>query len=331
MAQVRIPPPIDRPLSKAYLRKFRGWSTAYPPGMSDPASLRVMHNCSITSDGALRIRPGLRSVFQAPADGEIVGTFEHFYIGQLGGLAPVKALLFAVRESDGSVGFRVARDNSGAGNYTVVNANTVFTIPGGDDLNYQRPGADMGPVTYVKYVQIDNKILALSDNDEPFRLFTVGAERTARVMRPIVRPNYTTADRLTLREPSPTWTNTAQVTVPDAETPAVNSLISSDSAKNVYSFGYFYTFNNMIGETAPSMISTVRVQRRWTVWEVDPSDDSKSADQIAAIIPQTVWDAAKAAGAVSWNLYYLTWSDQDAVPVEGVLLKTIEMEDKTYA
>ena len=87
------PPPIDRPLSKAYLRKFVGWSTAYPPGMSEPTSLRVMHNCSITQDGALRIRPGMRAVFDKPADGEIVGTFEHFYIGQGSDLPAVHALL----------------------------------------------------------------------------------------------------------------------------------------------------------------------------------------------------------------------------------------------
>ena len=50
MAKQTIAAPIDRPLSRAYLRKFTGWSTAYPPGMSDPTSLRVMHNCSITAD-----------------------------------------------------------------------------------------------------------------------------------------------------------------------------------------------------------------------------------------------------------------------------------------
>ena len=62
------PPPIDRPLSKAYLRKFTGWSTATPPGMSDPTSLRVMHNCNVDTDGSLRIRPGLRRVFSNIAD-----------------------------------------------------------------------------------------------------------------------------------------------------------------------------------------------------------------------------------------------------------------------
>ena len=329
--QKRLPPaPIDRPLARAYLRKFTGWSTAYPPGMSEPTSLRVMHNCSITADGALRIRPGLRSVFQAPADGDIVGTFEHFYIGQGPDLLPLKALLFAVRESDDSVGFRVAQDLLGNGTYTVVPVSTVFTIKSGDDLNFQRPDMGLGPVGYVKYVQIDNKILALSDNDEPFRLFTVGATREAQVMRPVNRPNYDTADRPTVYEPQLSWINGAQNTIPMAETPTADSLVSSDTSKNIYSFGYFYTFNNMIGETAPSMVTSVRAQRRWTTWKVDATDDKKSDDQLTTIVPQAAWNAAKAAGAVSWNLYYITWSDQDAVPVEGILLKTIDMVGKTY-
>ena len=329
MAKQTIAAPIDRPLSRAYLRKFTGWSTAYPPGMSDPTSLRVMHNCSITADGALRIRPGMRSVFTTPADGEIVGTFEHFYIGQGPNLPPLKALLFAVREGDGSVGFRVAKDMLGNGTYTVVPASSVFTIKSGDDLNFQRPDLGLGRVSYVKYVQIDNKILALSDNDEPFRLFTVGATREAKVIRPINRPNYNVADRLRVIEPGPTWTATAQVTVPVPETAQTDSLISSDSSKNIYNFGYFYTFNTEIGESAPSIVSTRKVQRRWSNWNLDIEDDTKSGDQLAAIIPESVWNAAVAAGAVSWNLYYLTWSDQDAVPVEGILLKTTDMVGKT--
>ena len=330
MAKQTIAAPIDRPLSRAYLRKFTGWSTAYPPGMSDPTSLRVMHNCSITADGALRIRPGMRSVFITPADGEIVGTFEHFYIGQGPDLPPMKALLFAVREEDGSVGFRVAKDMLGNGTYSIVNASSVFTVRSGDDLNFQRPDIGMGLVTYVKYVQIDNKILALSDNDEPFRLFTVGSELNASVIRSIVRPEYTTADRLTVREPIESWISGAQLTVPAAETPSTTQLVSDDTTENVYSFAYFYTFNNEIGESAPSMTTTIKVQKRWTNWTPHETDDSKASDQLVAIIPEAVWNAAKAAGAVSWNLYFLTWSDQDAVPVEGVLLKTTDMENKTY-
>jgi len=44
VAEKKTPAPIDRPLSRAYLREFTGWSTAYAPGLSDPTSLRVMEN-----------------------------------------------------------------------------------------------------------------------------------------------------------------------------------------------------------------------------------------------------------------------------------------------
>ena len=133
MAKDTVAPPIDRPLGRAYLRKFTGWSTAYPPGMSEPTSLRVMHNCSVTADGALRIRPGLRRVLDVPADGDIVGTFEHFYLKREDGTA-YKALLFAVRESDDSVGFRVASDPNNTGHMQVQKLTEVFEY-----ASYDRP------------------------------------------------------------------------------------------------------------------------------------------------------------------------------------------------
>ena len=99
------PPPIDRPLSKAYLREFKGWSTAYPPGISDPTSLRIMENILITREGAARVRPALRSVLTQDrwldsTEGlTMVGGFEHFFLND-----GRKALLFAAkRESDGVV------------------------------------------------------------------------------------------------------------------------------------------------------------------------------------------------------------------------------------
>ena len=332
MAKDKVAPPIDRPLGRSYLRKFTGWSTAYPPGMSEPTSLRTMHNCSVTADGALRIRPGLRRVLDVPADGDIVGTFEHFYLLREDGTA-YKALLFAVRESDDSVGFRVASDPGNTGHMQVQNLTEVFEYPPGQDPNFHR-GTTFSDLSYVKYVQIDNKILAMSDNEEPFRLFQVGlAKPKMSVIRKIERPEYNSADKLTLFEPHPHWAegpNAQHNTVPWPEGQYPNALISDNEAKNIYNFGYFYTFNNEIGEGAPSMVSTVKVQRRWTSWHVDTVDDARSPDQIAAIIPEAVWNEAKSQGAVSWNLYFFTWSAQDAVPVEGILLKTINMEGKTY-
>ena len=167
------PPPIDRPLSKAYLRKFTGWSTATPPGMSDPTSLRVMHNCNVDTDGSLRIRPGLRRVFsnieEVPGAG-IVGTFEHFYAND-----GAKCLLFAVREDDLTVGFRVAKWNNATKLFDVQPLTTQFATSGNISFT--------SSCTYVKYVQIDNKILALAETSEEtdtFLLFTVGNTKTAR-------------------------------------------------------------------------------------------------------------------------------------------------------
>ena len=55
--KAKVAPPIDRPLSRAYLREFTGWSTAYSPGLSDPTSLRTMENSYVTRNGALAVRP----------------------------------------------------------------------------------------------------------------------------------------------------------------------------------------------------------------------------------------------------------------------------------
>ena len=60
-AKKQTPPPIDRPLSRAYLRNFTGWSTAYPPGLSAPTSCRQMENVIVSRDKGLSVRPGLRS------------------------------------------------------------------------------------------------------------------------------------------------------------------------------------------------------------------------------------------------------------------------------
>ena len=57
-AKKSVPAPIDRPLSKAYLRQFTGWSTAYPPGLSDPASCRDMQNVMVDRSKGISVRPG---------------------------------------------------------------------------------------------------------------------------------------------------------------------------------------------------------------------------------------------------------------------------------
>ena len=305
------PPPIDRPLSKAYLRKFTGWSTATPPGMSDPTSLRVMHNCNVDTDGSLRIRPGLKRVFAnitaVPAGG-IVGTFEHFYAND-----GAKCLLFAVREDNGTVGFRVAKWNGVTKLFDVQTLATQFSVSGNVSFS-----ADC---SYVKYVQIDNKILALAETTntaDSFLLFNVGNIKKAREVSSITRPSWSTADMLTVLQPSDAW----RTTVPQVTVPTTGSVADSLTDGTLeYSVGYWYTFNNEIGESAPSAVKVLGIDTRYTAWNADPADDRKSLHQLACVIPQAAFDAAWDAGATSWNLYFMTWSNQDSVPVTGVLMK----------
>ena len=199
----RPPAPIDRPLSKAYLREFAGWSTAYPPGLSEPNSLRVMENVQVTREGAARVRPGLRSYMRTKSPLPIVGSHELFY------LPNGKAYLVAVRETvdvgtDDEreiVSFRVMGDIDGTG---VVVMDTLaafgFTVPADPDaLSFT------SATTYVKYLQIDNKIFALSNAPEGMLMFWVGAEKKAKKLQSITRPAWNTADKLVSMQPTSGW------------------------------------------------------------------------------------------------------------------------------
>lgn len=278
--------------------------------MSDPTSLRVMHNCNVDTDASLRIRPGLRRVFNNITL-PMVGSFEHFYTN-----TGAKALLFAVREADDTVTFRVAVWNSTTKVFDVVAANTIFTYIG-SGISFS---ADC---TYVKYVQIDNKVLALAETTnaaDKFIMFTVGNTKTAKRLSSITRPAWNSADKLAVFQPNDTWRTTVpQVTVPLDSGTRSNSL--TDGTLD-YSVAYWYTFNNEIGESAPSAAKVVAVDTRWTAWATDPADDRQSPHQLAAVIPQAAFDAAWDLGATSWNLYFMQWSNQDPVPVTGVLMKT---------
>ena len=210
-AKKQTPPPIDRPLSRAYLRNFTGWSTAYPPGLSDPTSCRQMENMMVTRDRGLSVRPGMRymSYLDTPDvdplnnavpgvafDRPLVGSLEPFYLTDNS-----KAMLFAVREVDETVGFRVLV--TGRPEKTVfrlTDAEIGFFIPQGEaTLNF--------PATtkHVTYLQIDNKIFALSDAGESLRLFMVGAEKVAKRLNSITKPEWSDADKLTIVHPNSNW------------------------------------------------------------------------------------------------------------------------------
>lgn len=345
----KIAPPIDRPLAKGYLREFSGWSTEYPPGLSEPNSLRLMENVWISREGAARIRPGLNSIFEPDyfldsTDGlTAVGTFEHFWIVMPGESDARKAILFAVREDFGGgekVGFRVAtydRDTHLYTVHTLTECGFEFpaTTPTEEALAFE------AGTTYVRYLQIDNKVLALSNAGESVRMFWVGSSPRVSKIQAIERPAWNATDKLTVIHP-----NTATITSPATKTAAVpqsDTLISSTAANNIYGVGYWYTFTNEIGESAPSQVTVVKVQRRWTGWKWNAPSGANSqpggaetlnagevADQLIAYVPAAVYADAIAKGAQYLNLYMTTWSDHDPVPVDGVLVESKLIDGLTY-
>lgn len=213
----KIPAPIDRPLSRAYLREFTGWSTAYPPGVSDPTSLRVMENVQINRDGSVRVRPGLRYLSYATppvdaddtttpgvaVDSRLVGTHEAFYLND-----GTKAYLFAVREDDETVGFRVlVLASDGAIVRRLADTGVEFELPQGEAaLNFT------AETTYVKYLQIDNKIFALSNAGETMRMFSVSDSKWAKTLGPVTRPGWNVDDKLAVVHPDAAWVNNGTLT-----------------------------------------------------------------------------------------------------------------------
>ena len=303
----------------------------------------------VTREGGARIRPGLRSVLE---DGywldqdlaaQMVGGFEHFFLND-----GRKALLFAVRLQSGVVGFKVAVYSQALQRFEVKNltsAGVEFSIPQGENtLNFSTA------TTFVKYLQIDNKIFALSDGGEDLRLFNVGNEKSARKVTPITVPAWDTASTLTIRHPDAAWINNpVKNTIPASETsttptpPENGTLYSGTPARNTFSYGYFYTFENEIGESAASQLKIVQAQRPWSQWYFFAPDSSgnktttavtdpaMAMDQLVAILPESVFLQALLEGAVCWNLYMFTWSSQDAVPSEAILIGSRDLTDSpTY-
>ena len=334
------PPPIDRPLSKAYLREFKGWSTAYPPGMSDPASLKSMHNCVIDADQGLRIRPGLRAVLNpthaAALPGPIIGSFEHFWYGP-----GVKGLLFAIR-APAAVEFRVAKWNAMTKLFDIETTATRFT-------STVTLSTD---TTYIKWVQINNRVFALAETTneaDTWVVFDVAAESGNRVFQPqdLDRPAWNTADRPVVTLPAASWygPGAGNLTAyasrganPAAQAPAAGTLIDSTPADNVYFIGFFYTFANEIGESAPSQVAATAVQRASYAWQMTATDrggtaSEDAADQLVVTIPGAVWTAARAKGARECRLYVMLWTDQEAYPVQGQLIgiKTVTADGSAAA
>jgi hypothetical protein len=220
--------PIDRPLASSYLREFHGWSTAYPPGISDPSSLRVMENMLVTRDGALQIRPALQNVLNQVAslntgngdDLGIVGSFEQFFVAQSATYTG-KAFLFAVRGS-ATISFRAGLQRKADNLYDIKPLTDVAVGFTGTIPTFSLA------TTFIKYLQIDNKVLALSDAGDPVVLFNVGTTKTAKSIPPSGLTVPAVTDALTVRHPDAAWIDgVSKVTIPAAETPTKDTLISS--------------------------------------------------------------------------------------------------------
>jgi hypothetical protein len=342
----KTPAPIDRPLSRAYLREFSGWSTAYPPGLSDPTSLRTMENLLINRDGSGRVRPGLRLVSRN-ADGTaphnqlrpLVGTMEPFYLND-----GRKAFLQAVYDG-GVQRFRVFVD----GGDGTLRENTLADH--GFDVS-EWPGGDVKFVgaTYVKYVQIDNKILALSNSGEEIIVFHVGETKKVVKVSEVTHPQFGLGSSTpSVFMPQRVWVQGVQNTQPAPATEYfAGSLMSSDPVANVYNFAFFYTFTNELGETGASDIAHVKTARgfgQWSMVEPGPqisapteapyvsttgtASPTQAADQLVIQIPAANWGTVISQGATGVNLYMLTWSNQDSVPVEAVLVGTKKLTAST--
>ena len=345
------PAPIDNPLGSSYLRGFDGWSTAYPPELSSPTSVRQMNNLLVTDGGALRIRPGLRFIdepvtFSAGMT-SFVGDFETFPI-----TTTRRGLFTAVRHSDG---VRFA--------YFVERADGLFeerepdldsvdpaTIP-----NWSLPLPS--GVTYIRYLSIDNKVIALPDHPSVGAVvFHVGNPANIRITRIGTSgidldfwnnpPDVVHPDGNWIRgydyEGNPGETQTYNI---NPQTPRDidddGTLIHSDEDKNIYTFGYFYTFETLWGETQASGITEIRTQRPWSQWRMIlpriftgtlPDTNSglptksqtaypgRAMDQLVVKIPPAIWDAAVAAGATRLNVYMITWSEKTVKPAIATLV-----------
>ena len=276
-----------------------------------------MSNVLINEDGSLRIRPGLRHMFNKPAPGALVGSFEPFF--SAGG---VRCILFAYRHSSGKLRFATAAYNPVTKVYD-LDASLTTRFPGASEAALDLSAS----ATYVRYVQIDNKILALNNGGDGVRLFFVSSAPRAVVPKRIDAPAWSSAHKPTAMQPAVEWINGSRTAVPTPRAASSTTLVSSVAADNVYAWWFFYTFSNEMGETPGSMGAVINTQRAWNRWTIGSgADDEKAEDQLAVVLPQAAWDAAVAAGATHWNLYYMTWSQQDNIPVEGLLIRQIDMK-----
>jgi hypothetical protein len=179
-----------------------------------------------------------------------------------------------------------------------------------------------------EYIFLDKALLCSTDLADP-GYFDGGMADTSSLIfswEDPLRPHASRSRRAFLWGTLPTLTK---------ETPAANTLVKSGgSSQNPYKMAFFYTFENETGESTPSQITEIRMQRPWSNWYWEtpdltgaPSGDQTTdpflaCDQLACIIPTAVYNQAVAEGALKWNLYAMSWSDQAPGPVEADLVGT---------
>lgn len=365
------PAPIDRPLSRAYLRKFLGWSTAYPPTLSDPASLRIMENAMIHRDGAVGPRPGLRPFITVKSVGyhpsinaKLVSVPEPFY-----GADGSKQYAVAGRwtnESGDIVTFYIGRAGLTETHIAPYSLD-FFTVAGfAGELGGDPDIVYTSDVTYVKFLQIDNKIITLSDNAQPARILEVGKKKEVRTPKALggqslghrEDEDFTAWDwydapmvyqpKVSVRFPTQYVDHTESVTPSEAESTLLYAKTAAGEADSATHFmGFFYTFSNEFGEGLPSPVLRVPVRRAWSQWRwgswatpwpgPDPSyhelvgvDPTFSEDQIMVRIPLSAARQAVQRNATHCHVYAMYWNSQQPMPVEATRVKTTEMSVMNY-
>lgn len=355
----KAPAPIDRPLSRAYLREFSGWSTADPPGLSDPSSLRILSNVSVNRDGSIGPRPVLNYMADgAPiADQEsldIRGEFEPFYLndGRVARLfatklpGPVTIVVFRVLVDTGPFSWEIMTlEEAGFRNHEGYSPDWF--------ASYISVEEDSLP-TYIRFLQIDNKILALNDKGWPVRVFSVGADKYVAHPREISRPTFT--DKMHVNHPmkehipnvgsnpfpgDPNWSFLVRSAL------TANTLIPNNDT--IYRIGVFYTFSNELGETAPSGVTERTLARPWSSWSWtkpkptavlpaptepggDETDDAaEMADQLLVWPGWDAFDHARTLGATHFNVYAMAWTTQGDMPSEALYVGSREITGPTMS
>jgi hypothetical protein len=177
-----------------------------------------MENLLVDRNGGLFVRPGLRYISYVssetspdsdavvkPLEFCPVGGFEPFYTDK-----GERALLFAVR-IPGATPTLLAEDIEARVEFRAMlftsDKDAVFLLDD-PEIGFELPNGQPSfsyKTKYVSYVQIDNKVLALSDAGEPAIYFSVGSGKVALTPSSISVPRWQVEDKLKVIHPTEQW------------------------------------------------------------------------------------------------------------------------------